>query len=318
MKSYRKPWLRRAGIGLLLCFIFLNAIAALHAWRFTHFTNSRKLGSEHGENMPVNEKIMVALTGIPNPRPVNKSLPSLPYKHIMLQSNVKLACWYIPAAVNTQGTVIMFHGYGGEKSGMLPKATALHDLGYNVLLPDFMGAGASEGSQTTIGFKEAKNVKTCYDYIRHSGEKKIILLGTSMGAVAVLKYLDAGGREPSGIIIECPFGTMYQTVCARFKMVGGPAFPMAGLLVFWGGLENGFWAFSHNPAAYAKAVRCPALLFFGAKDDRVTLGETKAIFKNLAGPKKLVIFREAGHNNYFIQYQKQWVNDVASFTHSIP
>jgi alpha-beta hydrolase superfamily lysophospholipase len=93
-------------------------------------------------------------------------------------------------------------------------------------------------------------------------------MGTSMGAAAILKYLDDGGTQPAGIIIECPYGTMYETVCARFKMVGAPTFPMAAFLVFWGGLENGFWAFGHNPATYARSVQCPALLIYGGKDDR--------------------------------------------------
>lgn len=75
-----------------------------------------------------------------------------------------------------------------------------------------------------------------------------------MGAVAVMKAVGGQGVQPAGIIIECPFGSMYKTVCARFKMMNAPTFPMAGLLVFWGGIENGFWAFGHNPIEYAKSI----------------------------------------------------------------
>ena len=256
----------------------------------------------------------MALTGIDNPRPVGNRLPLLPYVSLTLQSNVPLSCWHIQATGRSKGTVILFHGYGGEKSSMLDKAYVALKAGYNVLLPDFMGAGSSGGNQTTIGFREAENVKTCFDYIHDvKHEQNIVLLGSSMGAVAIMKYLDQGYRQPSGVVLECPFGSMYKTVCTRFRMVHAPVFPMAGLLVFWGGIENGFSAFSHNPEDYARHIYCPALLSFGEKDDRVSREEIDAIYKNLAGPKTLKTYPEAGHNNSLALYPEEWINNLDTF-----
>lgn len=47
-----------------------------------------------------------------------------------------------------------------------------------------------------------------------------------------------------------------------FAACFAPTFPMTGLLVFWGGVQNGFWAFGHNPTAYAKKISCPTLVLF--------------------------------------------------------
>jgi len=80
---------------------------------------------------------------------------------------------------------------------------------------------------------------------------------------------------------------MYKTVCARFRSMNAPTFPMAGLLVFWGGLQNGFWAFGHNPTEYAKKINCPTLLMYGQQDDKVSRAEIDEIFANLAGQKEL-------------------------------
>lgn len=223
-----------------------------------------------------------------------------------------LHAWLLKAE-KSKGTVILFHGYGGEKSSMLDKAYVFLDLHYNVLLVDFRGAGESEGHQTTIGFKEAEEVKDCFRYVESSGEKIIHLFGTSMGAVAILKAVHDYPITPASILIECPFGTLYETVCARFRMGNIPTFPMAGLLVFWGGLQNGFWAFSHNPVAYANRVACPTLLLYGEKDDRVSRDEIDAIFANLRGPKKLVTYPLAGHENYLRRYKPEWTNDVKTF-----
>ena len=94
------------------------------------------------------------------------------------------------------------------------------------MMVDFMGSGGSEGYRTTIGYEEGEEVKDVYNYLVAKGEKNIYLFGTSMGAAAILKALHEYKEvTPAGIIIECPFGSMYKTVCARFKAVSAPSFP---------------------------------------------------------------------------------------------
>ena len=88
---------------------------------------------------------------------------------------------------------------------------------------------------------------------------------------------------------------------------------MASFLVFWGGIQNGFWGFSHNPTEYAKEVKCPALLLYGEKDKRVSHEEIDLIYKNLAGEKKLKIYPLAGHENFITNYGHEWKTDVHEF-----
>ena len=114
----------------------------------------------------------------------------------------------------------------------------------------------------------------------------------------------------SSIVIECPFGTMLQTVKNRFHSLNIPTFLMANLLVFWGGMQNGFNAFTHNPEAYAREIRCPTLLMYGVKDLKVTKQEIETIYNNLPGQKELVTFPEAGNENYLRRYKKEWTKEV--------
>jgi pimeloyl-ACP methyl ester carboxylesterase len=181
------------------------------------------------------------------------------------------------------------------------------------LLVDFLGSGDSDGNATTIGYNEADQVKRCYDYAQGDGEKNIFLFGTSMGAVAIIKAIDDYKISPKGILLECPFGSLYDTVCARFRLMNVPAFPMAGLLTFWGGVQHGYWAFSHNPVEYARAVSCPTLLLFGEQDDRVSLEETNRLFSNLKGPKVLNTYPNEGHNFFTPTNQPKWIQDVSQF-----
>jgi pimeloyl-ACP methyl ester carboxylesterase len=88
---------------------------------------------------------------------------------------------------------------------------------------------------------------------------------------------------------------------------------MASLLVFWGGVQNGFWAFSHRPTEYAKSIKVPTLLLYGEKDLKVSRGEIDEILANLQGQKKLVSFPLAGHEDYQRLYQQQWLSAMNTF-----
>ncbi|MHC0445722.1 alpha/beta hydrolase [Flavobacterium sp. 3-218] len=297
---------------LLFLFILINVIAFFHTYKFTHFKENKSEKTQSPEKLSSWEKAKTLLLGVNNPKPKNSKFPSQKYKTLKLKSNKEIECWFIQNP-NPKGTVILFHGYGSEKSSLIERSEEFQKLGYSTLLVDFMGSGNSEGNQTTIGFKEAEEVKTCFDYINSTGEKNIFLFGSSMGAAAIMKCINDSKINPKGIIIECPFGSMYQTVCARFKKMNAPTFPMAGILLFWGGIQNGFWGFNHNPSDYAKSIKCPTLLLYGEKDKSVSKQETDKIYHNLNGFKKLVIYKETGHENYLIKNKSQWVSDVTDF-----
>lgn len=312
MKLFRNKYFKI----IAFLFICLNVIAFIHAYKFTHFAESKSQKTESPEKLSSFEKVKTLFFGVNNPKPLNKKFPTQKYQTIKLKSNKEIECWLIKNQ-NSRGTVILFHGYVGEKSSMLDKSNEFLKLGFNTMLVDFMGSGNSEGNQTTIGFKEAEEVKTCFDYISSTGEKNIYLFGTSMGAVAIMKCINDTQIKPKGIIIECPFGSMYQTVCARFKKMHAPTFPMAGILLFWGGIQNGFWGFNHNPSEYAEKINCPTLLLYGEKDKSVSRSEIDEIYKNLNGFKELRVYKNTGHENYLIKNKLQWSQDINSFLSSI-
>lgn len=293
-------------------FVLLNTLAFFHAYRFTHFSEEGQRKTKDPAKLSLTEKLNTLAFGVKNPRPFAKRKPSQKYTTLRLQSNVQLECWLIEQA-SSKGTVVLFHGYSGEKSRMLDRSDVFLKMGYNTLLVDFMGSGGSEGNQTTIGAKEAENVKTALDYLQQQGEKNIFLFGTSMGAVAILKALHDYPLQPTAIVVECPYGSLYETTCARFRTLGVPTFPLAGLLDFWGGVQNGFCPFSIVPIEYATSIKCPTLLLYGEQDDKVSRWEIDRIYENLQGKKVLKTYPMAGHVNYLKKYRAEWTKDVGEF-----
>jgi pimeloyl-ACP methyl ester carboxylesterase len=297
---------------ILIGFFLLNFVAFFHAYKFTHFDATIKHKTQDPKKLSIGKKIQTIFLGIDNPRPENKIVPDSAFQTIRLKSNKIIECWLIRSAAH-KGTVVLFHGYGGEKSSMLDKAEIFLNLGYNTMLVDFMGSGGSEGNQTTIGYHEAIEVKTSFDFLDSSGEKNIILFGTSMGAAAIMKAMNDYHLKISAAILECPFGTLLETVQARFHTMHIPSFPMANLLVFWGGVENDFKGFQFKPEQYAKTITCPTLLLYGNLDDKVSRKEIDDIYMNLNGQKKYASYPLAGHEDYLIHYKDKWKNDVSTF-----
>ncbi|MEM7626278.1 MAG: alpha/beta fold hydrolase [Planctomycetota bacterium] len=304
-----KKWLFRITIA---GFVLLNTSAAFHGYRFTHFADTEEAKTQANQ-LSFAEKLGVLFFGISNPRPVNQSLPQADFQTDTIPSGEEqLETWEIRAD-SAKGTVLLFHGYSGEKSSMLERAALIRELGYHTILVDFRGSGGSSGTTTTIGYRESQDVRAVVDELIAQGREQIYLMGTSMGAAAILKALSEDAAGVKGAIIECPFGSLLQTAKNRFERLGVPPFPAAHLLVFWGGIENGFWGFSLEPAEYSKEVRVPTLLMYGELDGRVKRLETDEIYANLAGEKDLLLFPQADHGNYLQVNEAKWVEGVSAF-----
>ncbi len=297
----------------LFLFLLLNVISCNHAYKFTHFAEKNTPKSSKPEYLPFTEKLKVVFWGISNPKPVNYHKPGRSHETITIQSEEKLETWLL-SPENPKGTVLLFHGYSGSKSGMINYAEEFYQKDYRTLLVDFQGSGGSTGHQTTIGFEESKDVEAVYNYVKDRfPEEEIILFGSSMGAASILKAVSETEITPDKLIIECPFGSMRTTTQKRFEAMSLPTFLLPDLLMIYGSIQNGFNAYKHNPTEYAKGVDVPTLLLYGAKDARVTRAETDEIFQNLKGEKSLGVFENAGHENYLWRHSGEWEQEINAF-----
>lgn len=297
---------------MFLAFILLNIVACFHAYRFTHFSELPIDRTGDPKQLPTLEKVKTALLGVNNPRPTNSRVPRIPSTTVRMGSNEEIEGW-LQEQDESQGLVILFHGYAASRSSLLEKAEVLHRLGYAVLLVDFMGSGGSLGNRTTLGYLEADQVRTVFDHARSLGWENIWLGGSSMGAVSIMKAVKDHQLDAKGLILECPFGSMREAVSSRFRNMGLPSFPLADLLTFWGGIINGFWAHGHVPIRYAKQIEIPVLLLYGEQDDRVGRHEMEAIAENLAGPAEFKSYPLSGHEDYLIEHGPEWTQDVSEF-----
>ena len=299
--------IRGALWALLGSAVALNGVVALHAWRFTHYGRKAVARTSSPEQLGRAQRAWVLLTGFRNPKPENVLQPDFAVQDVEIHGpNGRLAAWY-GAVPDARGTVVICHGYTSSRGKFLPEARAFRQLGYSVLLLDFSGSGDSQGYQVTIGYREAADVVAAADWVRtQQPAAPLVLYGASMGAVAILRAEAELGLRATVNILECPYGSMLQTARNRFVAMRVPPFPLANLLVFWGGVENGYWAFNLRGTEYARRVATPTLLMWGEADPRVTRAETDSVFAHLAGPKERVDFAEVGHESYLVRQPEKW------------
>jgi uncharacterized protein len=316
-RGHYRRWLKRGALVVGLGALLLNALTFGHAWSFMHFAGG---GERPGgvASLSWAQKVRYLCTGARMPRPENRKTPreqGLAYETVRFlgHADTSLEAWLVPHPA-ARGQVLLFHGYADAKASLLPVARAFHTFGYTVLLVDFYGSGGSTGNSTSVGFFEAEDVVAARRAMGASAANgPTVLYGASMGAAAVLRAVGELHIPADALVLECPFDCLLTTVEHRFELMHVPSFPAARLLLFWGGLQQGFDAAAFAPADSARAISMPTLLMVGDRDRYVSVGETRRILAGLRGAKRLEIFPGAAHQNLLRADRVRWTRVTSEF-----
>lgn len=310
IKQRKKRLMISAAVFVSGAFVLLNIISYNQAYAMTHFTAEGERTSIP-EKLSLSQKAKVLFCGVNVPRPCGIATPSdvgLDFEELAIHcsNGIRLGAWHCPVP-KSNGLVILFHGYAGDKSSLLAEAARFHALGWSALLVDFRGSGQSSESYTSVGFCEAEDVAEAVRFARSTLPfSKIVLFGQSMGSAAVLRSISDCGVKPDALIVESVFDSMLNTVKNRFSIMGVPSIPCAQLLMFWGGRQMSFDAFSHNPADYARSVACPCLFMHGSDDPRARLSEAKRVYDAVPGRKQFKEFKGAKHESFATRFPMEW------------
>jgi uncharacterized protein len=284
--------------------VILNILAYSGAYFMTHYSEPGQWG-------------MLKPNSPKTPTDVGLSYSA---QRLSVKSDEWVETWLIPASgKEVKGTVLLFPGKDSSKAKqLLAPAQVFHDLHYNSLLVDFRGVGGSSGNITTLGVRESEDVVLVLKEVdRLQLQRPFVLYGISMGSAAILTANAKENVQPDGIILELPFARSIDALRSRVRAFRIPSFPLAELIVFWGGVQHGFNAFAHNPVTYAAQVQCPTLIMHGSLDQWTTIDEIKEILQNLRGTKELVLFPDTGHTLLVTVDRKLWKTTVDRFLQTI-
>jgi uncharacterized protein len=313
-----RGWRRRVLVVGVCAAIALNALAYLHARAMVTWSEGGER-TRGPEELSALERVGVLVTGVQVPRPTNARAPAdvgLEFDEASFdsESGARLAAWIVPADPELdRGVVVLcFHGYAAARASLIDRAAALHELGCTCVLVDFFGSGDSTGTGTTIGVREAYDVAATVEFARHRFEgAPLVLFGNSMGAAAVLRAagrlgLGSGERAVQGLALEGCFDTLGNTTAQRFHSMGLPAWPLAPLLVMWGGVAADIDGFDHRPVDDAGSVTAPTLMIHAADDRRVTEDQARALLEALGGWTRFALVAGAEHDRSFEKDPERW------------
>ena len=210
----------------------------------------------------------------------------------------RLNGWFFESQLESAPTtIIFFHGNGGNITnvGWMGQRFAKH--GFNVLLFDYRGYGASEGVAANEADLYADG-DAAVAFVKRRGipSEQIVLYGQSLGTTIAA---DVASRGKFGaVVLESGFSSASSLATSAL-----PWLPR--WLHFLG--KNRF-----ESARKLANVRSPILIAHGDPDRTIPTSEAHLLFKAANEPKKLLIVPGAGHV-VFGAAGEQYLSQVEQF-----
>jgi uncharacterized protein len=186
------------------------------------------------------------------------------------------------ADANTQPTILFFYGNGMCMADCEGEFQKFRRLGFNAMIPDFVGYGMSGGRPSEQGVYAT--AECAYAYLSSRGDidaKKIVPTGWSLGAAAAIEI--AAKHPGPGLVTMSAFTSM--TDMARKVL---PFFPASLLLKHR--FEN---------EAKLRGITCPVLIFHGTRDSIIPFEMSARLEKTVKGSAERVPVVDADHNDLF-------------------
>lgn len=197
---------------------------------------------------------------------------------------VKLAAWYIPAKNQSDKAIILLHGYPADKGDLLYWASFLKDK-YNLLFFDFRYFGKSEGSFTSLGFHERKDVLAAIKYLKEKGMDKIGLMGFSFGASVALLTLPET-NEVAAVVADSAFANLDMMGKTYYREIPFLQMPLTALTKFWGRVIYGINATEIVPEEAAKKIDTPIFIIHSRQDKLILVENAERLRQALEGNKQ--------------------------------
>jgi uncharacterized protein len=133
---------------------------------------------------------------------------------ITMPGGVTLSAWKLRPRNANGDAVILLHGLGDNRVGMVGYAQLFLAHGYIVLMPDARAHGISGGELATYGVLERNDIRAWSDFLEADHPRCIFGFGESMGAAQLLQSLSAGSNF-CAVVAESPFADFREIAYDR-------------------------------------------------------------------------------------------------------
>jgi uncharacterized protein len=220
---------------------------------------------------------------------------------VRAHDGVLLRGWKVRTAQPNGDWVLVFHGVGDNRIGVLEHALVLLSDGYSVVMMDARAHGESEGPMATYGWIERRDTQAIVDALEASEHPRhLFALGESMGAGIALQSAAVVPRIEA-VSAEAAFASLRE---ASYDYAGLRRSPWLGKTLFAPGTWTMIYRAEHIanlPAAEVSPMKAvaerafPVLLIRDSADVALPCRHTKMIFEAAIGRKEMWVVPGAYH-----------------------
>lgn len=245
---------------------------------------------------------------------------------------IKLSAWWVfKDSCKKKPTIIFLAGNGGLKPASFEdEIQLLTGLGFNCLLADQRGYGASSGEFLTYGWYERGDFEAVVDTLVNRygiNQNRIGIWGFSMGASNAV-CLAAAHPKIQAVMLFAPWSNPIPMALHYIHN----SFSIPNFLLYLPvrlAVQVGLWrtkAKILDPAEEAKKARCKSVVIHGDVDDITPPELTDLLYNSLAGPKELVVVPGAHHNDLikalgqerYLKQMKEFFGPMVEHSSTIP
>lgn len=222
---------------------------------------------------------------------------------------------------HTDKFVIICHGYTGHAREMGFYAEKFYDKGFSILLPAARSHDTSEGKFIDMGWYQRLDIKTWIDMINSKyGTPKIVLMGVSMGASAVMMASSEKDIQKNVVctIEDCGFSSIKEQFEHTLKnMMEIRPQPLMSIANFVTQFKTGI---DINKDGYCTEClphcHIPMLFIHGTADKFVPFWMLDKNYNAHPGPKQKYIVVGATHASSAWQGGQEYWDKVFDFVES--
>jgi pimeloyl-ACP methyl ester carboxylesterase len=202
--------------------------------------------------------------------------------------------WRAPPLGRARARVVVLHGNGGSALDRTCYAAALARRGLEVILLEYPGYGPRPGEPTLHSLSAAAT--DALDQLSREGAAPIWVLGESLGSGVAGRAVALRPGLVKGLVLVTPFARLLGVARRHVRWV--PEFFLRDP-----------WAPEDDLAGWAG----PTWVLLAGQDRTVGLHEGLRLADGLAGPKRVQIQEQAGHNDLALGPDEPYWDELVAF-----